>query len=153
MSKVTRQCKERTCFVPQCRSGYCSNNEKVFLFTAPADAVQLAEWEKMTKRADRRLTPTSVICEKPFEDSCIECCFKITANGKYRKADASRKDSPFLAQKKVCVCLCFPVPVRRRCIRQHTILQLVETVVQLKKESVQHKKSYQFLSYNTSVSS
>lgn len=48
---------------------------------------------------------------------------------KYRQADAPWEESPFLAQKRVCVCLCFPVPVRRRCIRLQIILQLVETMV------------------------
>ncbi|KAH9382929.1 hypothetical protein HPB48_023564 [Haemaphysalis longicornis] len=81
MLKAKRQCKERTCFVPLCRSGYRSNKEKVSLFTAPADPARLAEWESRIKRADRRLTPNAVVCEKHFEKQCIERSFQITVNG------------------------------------------------------------------------
>ncbi|KAM7281357.1 uncharacterized protein ISCGN_006283 [Ixodes scapularis] len=81
MSKPKRQCKERTCFVPLCTSGYRSNKQQVSLFTAPADATRLAEWERAIKREDRRLTLASVVCEKHFEESCIERAFKVTVNG------------------------------------------------------------------------
>ncbi|KAM7289328.1 uncharacterized protein ISCGN_029458 [Ixodes scapularis] len=81
MSKPKRQCKERTCFVSLCTSGYRSNKPQVSLFTAPADATRLAEWERAIKREDRRLTLASVVCEKHFEESCIERAFKVTVNG------------------------------------------------------------------------
>ncbi|KAH9360199.1 hypothetical protein HPB48_012090 [Haemaphysalis longicornis] len=81
MLKAKRQCKERACFVPLCRSGYRSNKEKVSLFTAPADPARLAEWESRIKRAERRLTPNAVVCEKHFEKECTERSFQITMNG------------------------------------------------------------------------
>lgn len=81
MLKAKRQCKERTCFVPLCRSGYRSNEEKVSLFTAPTDPARLAEWESKIKRADRRLTPKAVVCERHFESGYIERYFQTTVNG------------------------------------------------------------------------
>ncbi|XP_072141043.1 uncharacterized protein [Dermacentor andersoni] len=81
MPKLKRQCKERTCFVPLCKSGYRSNTERVSLFTAPSDVKRLAEWARMIKRTDRRLTPTAVVCEKHFESSLIERAFSVTVNG------------------------------------------------------------------------
>lgn len=81
MLRAKRQCKERTCFVPLCRSGYRSNDGKVSLFTAPADPARLAEWENNIKRADRKLTPKAVVCERHFENGCIERSFQITVNG------------------------------------------------------------------------
>ncbi|KAH7949513.1 hypothetical protein HPB49_011732 [Dermacentor silvarum] len=81
MAKPMRQCKERTCFVPLCRSGYRSNKDRVPLFTAPSDATRLAEWARMIRRTDRKLTPTAVVCEKHFESSLIERAFSITVNG------------------------------------------------------------------------
>ncbi|KAH7958285.1 hypothetical protein HPB49_000516 [Dermacentor silvarum] len=81
MAKPKRQCKERTCFVPLCRSGYRSTKDRVSLFTAPSHATRLAEWARMIRRMDRRLTPTAVVCEKYFESSLIERAFSITVNG------------------------------------------------------------------------
>lgn len=51
------------------------------MFTAPNDPAKLAEWERKIKRADRKLTPSAVVCEKHFEDICIERSFKVTVNG------------------------------------------------------------------------
>ncbi|KAH9366131.1 hypothetical protein HPB48_019911 [Haemaphysalis longicornis] len=36
--------------------------------------------ERMIKRSDRQLTPTAVVCEKHFEEGCIEHFFKVTVN-------------------------------------------------------------------------
>nr|XP_037285129.1 THAP domain-containing protein 2-like [Rhipicephalus microplus] len=82
MLKAKRQCKERTCFVPLCRSGYRSNEEKVSLFTAPTDPARLAEWESKINRADRRLTPKAVVCERHFESGYIERYFQTTVNAR-----------------------------------------------------------------------
>ncbi|KAH7978912.1 hypothetical protein HPB49_007341 [Dermacentor silvarum] len=81
MAKPKRQCKKRTCFVPLCRSGYRSNKDRVSLFAAQSDATRLAEWARMIRRTDRKLTPTAVVCEKHFESSLIERAFSITVNG------------------------------------------------------------------------
>ncbi|KAH9385095.1 hypothetical protein HPB48_027135 [Haemaphysalis longicornis] len=61
--------------------GYRSNEEKVSLFTAPTDPARLAEWESKIKRADRRLTPKAVVCERHFESGYIERYFQTTVNG------------------------------------------------------------------------
>lgn len=34
----------------------------------------------MIKRADRRITPTAVVCENHFEEDCIERSFKVIVN-------------------------------------------------------------------------
>ncbi|KAK8758929.1 hypothetical protein V5799_003439 [Amblyomma americanum] len=81
MSTVKRPCKERTCFVPVCQSGYRSSTESVSLFTASTDHARLVEWEKNIRREDRRLSSTAVVCEKHSESSFIERTFKITVNG------------------------------------------------------------------------
>lgn len=51
------------------------------MFCAPLDPARLLEWEKRIRRADRRLTPAASVCERHFEDSCIERSFKIVING------------------------------------------------------------------------
>lgn len=84
MSKPKRS-KERTCFVPFCTTGYRSNKRRLSLFTAPADEARLAEWDRRIKRADRRLTPTAVVCEKHFDESFIERALTITVNGVVNK--------------------------------------------------------------------
>ncbi|KAK8761810.1 hypothetical protein V5799_026924 [Amblyomma americanum] len=81
MSKPERQCKERACFVPQCKSGYRSNKERVAMFIAPSDATRLAEWERNFKREVGRLTPAAVVWEKHFEIRFIVRVFSITVNG------------------------------------------------------------------------
>lgn len=81
MASVKKQRKQSTCFVPLCISGYHSNRENVSLFKAPTDPSRLSECERRIKRADRKLTPNVVVCEKHFADSCIERSFKITVNG------------------------------------------------------------------------
>ncbi|KAH6930736.1 hypothetical protein HPB50_018016 [Hyalomma asiaticum] len=50
-----------------------------------ADEARLAEWDRRIKRADRRLTPTAVVCEKHFDESFIERAFTITVNGVVNK--------------------------------------------------------------------
>ncbi|KAH6926123.1 hypothetical protein HPB50_014821 [Hyalomma asiaticum] len=52
-------------------SGYRSNNERVSLFSAPADPGRLAEWKKNIKSKDRRLTLDGVINEIPREKPCL----------------------------------------------------------------------------------
>lgn len=81
MRKVKHQGREKTCFVPLCRSGYRSNPEKVSMFAVPSDPVRLLEWERLIRREDRKLTPTCVICERHFEDSHVERTFKVTVDG------------------------------------------------------------------------
>ncbi|KAH9360324.1 hypothetical protein HPB48_012149 [Haemaphysalis longicornis] len=51
------------------------------LFKAPTDPSLLSEWAKRIKRADRKLTPNAVVCEKHFGDNCTKRSFKITVNG------------------------------------------------------------------------
>ncbi|KAH9365951.1 hypothetical protein HPB48_000704 [Haemaphysalis longicornis] len=81
MSKPKRQCREKTCFVPLCKSGYRSNKDRVSMFTAPSDATRLAERERSINRKGRRLTTGAVVCERHFEKSCIERTFSIIVNG------------------------------------------------------------------------
>ncbi|KAH6946701.1 hypothetical protein HPB50_014615 [Hyalomma asiaticum] len=50
-----------------------------------AGEARLAEWDRRIKRADRRLTPTAVVCEKHFDESFIERAFAITVNGVVNK--------------------------------------------------------------------
>ncbi|KAL1483883.1 hypothetical protein MTO96_050165 [Rhipicephalus appendiculatus] len=51
------------------------------MFAVPSDAARLAEWERLIKREDRKLTLTCVVCEKHFEDIYVERTFKVTVNG------------------------------------------------------------------------
>ncbi|KAH9384953.1 hypothetical protein HPB48_026984 [Haemaphysalis longicornis] len=81
MSKPKLQWKERTCFVPLCKSGHRSNKERVSMFSAPSDAMRLEKWERSINTKDRRLTTAAVVCERHFEKSCIERTFSIIVNG------------------------------------------------------------------------
>ncbi|KAH6946187.1 hypothetical protein HPB50_012044 [Hyalomma asiaticum] len=45
MQRAKHQGREKTCFVPLCRSGYRSNPDKVSMFAVPSDASRLAEWD------------------------------------------------------------------------------------------------------------
>ncbi|KAH9384140.1 hypothetical protein HPB48_026133 [Haemaphysalis longicornis] len=67
--------------MPFCRSGYRSNHQNVSLFRTPTDPSRLKQWERMTKKSDRRLMPTAVVCKKHFEEGRIERSFKVTVNG------------------------------------------------------------------------
>lgn len=51
------------------------------MFSAPQDPARLLEWEKRIRRADKKLTPAAVVCERHFEGSCIERTFKIVIGG------------------------------------------------------------------------
>lgn len=70
------------CFVPGCKSGYKSNNERVSLFRAPKDAELLKKWESAIPRADRQLHANDVVCAKHFFDSDIITVRKIFHDGK-----------------------------------------------------------------------
>ncbi|XP_065300840.2 uncharacterized protein [Dermacentor albipictus] len=76
-----RMYKQRSCFVPLCTTGYRPSTKRISMFSAPRDPARLSEWETRIRRADKRLTPAAVVCERHFEDSCIERTFKIVVDG------------------------------------------------------------------------
>jgi hypothetical protein len=55
----------RTCFVPNCKSGYCSEKFKVSVFRVPKEKVN--EWKKIIPRKDKNLTENDFICQKHFQ--------------------------------------------------------------------------------------
>ncbi|XP_049275539.1 uncharacterized protein LOC119371913 isoform X1 [Rhipicephalus sanguineus] len=79
--KAKGRYKQSCCFVPYCRSGYRSNLKRASLFRAPLDPVRLSEWEESIGRTDKKLTSSAVVCERHFEESCIERTFRIVIDG------------------------------------------------------------------------
>ena len=65
----------RKCCVPGCRGNYkttASNiEEKVSVFTFPADDELRAKWIKAIPRKDLQVTKQTVVCEKHFMDYMI----------------------------------------------------------------------------------
>lgn len=57
----------RSCFVPNCKSGYDGN--KVSLFRVPPAKVDI--WKKHIPRQDKVLTSKDFICEKHFQPEFI----------------------------------------------------------------------------------
>jgi hypothetical protein len=70
----------KKCFVPNCTTGYDSNNGKIAIFKAPSNPKKLLQWSKAIPRKDRNLNSTSFVCEKHFFPSDIkrEC---VSADG------------------------------------------------------------------------
>lgn len=75
--------KDTTCFAPFCKSGYKSSRKglKVSLFSAPRDPELFKRWELALHRADKRLQPHSVVCERHFDQECIERDYKYMIEG------------------------------------------------------------------------
>ncbi|KAK5648302.1 hypothetical protein RI129_003194 [Pyrocoelia pectoralis] len=59
----------RKCVVPNCRSGYNKNPEKVTLFVIPKDSLQ--QYNRAIPRKDRHLTEKDHVCEKHFKPESI----------------------------------------------------------------------------------
>lgn len=60
--------RNKTCFVPGCKTGYKSQNsvEKLSTFKAPRDILEREKWAKSIPREDRVLQEMDVVCEKHF---------------------------------------------------------------------------------------
>ncbi|KAH9374667.1 hypothetical protein HPB48_006498 [Haemaphysalis longicornis] len=83
MAKRRRDKRDRTCFVPNCNSGYRSCKKARSLFRVPADVDKREAWSRLIKRADRDLNDASAVCDLHFEAHFIERTLKTTINGKY----------------------------------------------------------------------
>lgn len=70
----------RKCVVPNCRSGYNNNPEKISLFYVPKD--KLNKWQRAIPRGDRLLTERDNVCAKHFvkEDIITEADNYIKRN-------------------------------------------------------------------------
>lgn len=63
--------KQSKCFAPGCNSGYKTATEKFSMFKAPSDEVELAKWQAIIPRIDRKLSPRDVLCARHFDKSDI----------------------------------------------------------------------------------
>ncbi|XP_023230172.1 zinc finger protein 43-like isoform X2 [Centruroides sculpturatus] len=68
-----------TCFVPGCKSGYKSSNEKRHFFRAPSDKIK--EWMRFIPRDDRMLTNKCYVCDVHFASRFILKTFSHVING------------------------------------------------------------------------
>ncbi|KAH8032040.1 hypothetical protein HPB51_022788 [Rhipicephalus microplus] len=73
--------RQRTCYVPGCKSGYKSCKESRSLFRAPIEPARLAAWSRKIRRKDRPLSHESVICDRHFDERFIERTFRMKING------------------------------------------------------------------------
>ncbi|KAG0425381.1 hypothetical protein HPB47_027439 [Ixodes persulcatus] len=85
--------RAKSCFVPNCNSGYQSCKEKVPLFRTPKEAERLEAWSRNIKRADRTLDSTCVVCAKHSEEQYIEKTSKHIVNGEIVQI---QRDRPLL---------------------------------------------------------
>lgn len=82
--------KGNTCFVPLCKGGYKSSEEKVSLFRAPTDPVRLQEWSRNIKRNNKILDNTCVVCSRHFDERYIQRTFKHVTNGEVVELERER---------------------------------------------------------------
>lgn len=82
--------KGSTCFVPLCKGGYKSSEEKVSLFRAPTDPLRLQEWSRNIKRDDKVLDNTCVVCSRHFDERYIQRTFKHVINGEVVELERER---------------------------------------------------------------
>lgn len=69
---VKKKQRAQHCFVPGCKSGYRSSEQKRSLFSVLKDPAVFAQWQRNIPRADVSLTFTCAVCELHFEESCVE---------------------------------------------------------------------------------
>ncbi|KAG0416364.1 hypothetical protein HPB47_006467 [Ixodes persulcatus] len=69
---VKKKQRAQHCFVPGCKSGYRSSEQKRSLFSVPKDPAVFAQWQRNIPRADVSLSFTCAVCELHFEESCVE---------------------------------------------------------------------------------
>jgi hypothetical protein len=71
----------RTCFIPNCRTGYKSRKgeiitQKYTVFSVPKDEILFNMWKKSIPRSDRPLDNKSYVCERHFLPHEILDCFE-----------------------------------------------------------------------------
>ncbi|KAM7289494.1 uncharacterized protein ISCGN_029623 [Ixodes scapularis] len=71
----------KKCFVPRCKSGYDSCNEKVSLFSVPKTEDRLEVWRRAIGRKDRVLQATDCVCEKHFEAKFVSKFWEAVYKG------------------------------------------------------------------------
>ncbi|XP_029830617.2 uncharacterized protein LOC8029602 [Ixodes scapularis] len=71
----------RSCFVPNCNSGYNSCPEKRSLFRAPRDAALFDQWERAISRTDKKLQHHNSVCELHFEERFIQRTHRYIIHG------------------------------------------------------------------------
>lgn len=81
-SKSKKRKSNRSCFVPNCTTGYKSNIEKKTLFNVPKNLEILEKWKTFIPRKDRVLGEYDVVCEKHFKEECIERSYRHIINGR-----------------------------------------------------------------------
>lgn len=81
MTERRRDNRERTCFVPGCKSGYRSCKEARSIFRAPLEPERLKAWSRNIRRTDRALDHRSVVCDRHFDPRFIERTFRTKING------------------------------------------------------------------------
>lgn len=61
------------CFVPGCKTGYHSqqNKKKISSFKAPKDILERKKWAKIIGRKDRILQERDCVCEKHFHPADV----------------------------------------------------------------------------------
>uniref|UniRef100_A0A131YKK8 THAP-type domain-containing protein n=1 Tax=Rhipicephalus appendiculatus TaxID=34631 RepID=A0A131YKK8_RHIAP len=90
--------RERTCYVPGCKSGYKSCKETRSLFRAPIEPERLAAWSRKIRRKDRPLSHACVVCDRHFDERFIERTFRTKINGEIVEIP---RDRPLLAKDAI----------------------------------------------------
>lgn len=65
--------RNKTCFVPGCKTGYKTQlpTEKISTFKAPRDILERGKWAKSIPRGDRVLQENDCVCEKHFHSEDV----------------------------------------------------------------------------------
>lgn len=81
MTERQRDKRDRTCFVPGCKSGYRSCKEARSIFRAPLEPERLEAWSRNIRRSDRVLDQGCVVCDRHFDPRFIERTYRTKING------------------------------------------------------------------------
>ncbi|XP_067121275.1 uncharacterized protein [Centruroides vittatus] len=68
-----------TCFVPGCKAGYKSSNEKRHFFRVPSDKIE--KWMRCISRDDKKLTSKCYVCDVHFASRFILKTYSHVING------------------------------------------------------------------------
>lgn len=75
--------RNRTCFVPFCKTGYKKNTSKLSMFKAPKDEKLRTIWAEKIGRSDRILREQDVVCERHFNECDLIKFLIINGVSKY----------------------------------------------------------------------
>ena len=83
MNSDIKRKANRTCFVPECKTGYRSNKEKKTLFSVPQDPKIFLMESNDTQKGHliRALDKYDVVFEKHFKEESIERFYRHIING------------------------------------------------------------------------